>query len=101
MFEDAFMLRDRDAVAALFEGDGLLSCADGSGVGAQIRPFATNLFDRDIAYVADPRRILQARGLALVLAERSISVMRRTPDGDWQYAIKLLDPELTTSASSR
>jgi len=48
---------------------------------------------------ADPRRILQVRDTALVLAGRTISVVRRTEDGSWRYAISLLDLEKPTRTS--
>jgi hypothetical protein len=98
LLEDAFVLRDRDALAALFEDGGLLAREGSTCVGAQIRPFATSMFERDVCFVASPRRIVQARDIALVLSDTSISVMRRTPDGNWQYAITLLDSEAPNSA---
>ena len=38
-------------------------------------------------YVADPHRVVQARDIALVVAEGGINVARRGEDGAWQYAI--------------
>lgn len=93
LFEDAFVLRDREGLASLFEARAVL--VEGSANGevrgrAEIARSAADLWSRDVVYVADPRRVVQARDLALVLATQSTSVMRRGADGVWRYAISLL-----------
>ena len=75
LLEDAILLGDRAAVAQLVEDDGVLRAGCG--------PYLPG-------YVADPRRVLRARGLALVLGERSVTVARRQGDGRWQYAFAVL-----------
>ena len=100
LFEDAFVTRDREALTQLFE-DGAVLIAGGQPQeargGDEIARCATAMWERDRMYVADPRRILQARDTALVVADRGINVARRGSDGAWRYAIALLSLESTTA----
>ena len=91
LLEDAFVIRDRDALARLFEDDAVLE-GDGQRArgGDAIARHATAMWRRERTYVADPRQVLQARDTALVVAAGSISVVRRGSDGTWRYAISLL-----------
>ena len=91
MFEDAFVVGDPDAVARLFEDGGVLATASETRSGAAIGPFAAALWAREVGFLANPRRVLQAHDTALVVSERSVSVLRRAGDGVWRYAISLLD----------
>ena len=94
LFEDAFVLRDRDAVAQLFDAGAVLVAGDDSteARGAeQIARLATAIWDRDETYLAAPRRVLQAHDTTLVVADRAINVLRRGSDGRWRYTISLLD----------
>jgi len=104
LFEDAFVVRDRDALAQLFEHGAVLA-ADGERQeargAAQIARFATAMWERDRTYLADSRRVLQSRDTALVVAERAINVLRRGSDGTWRYAITLLDTDDTTPKEKR
>ena len=52
-------------------------------------------------HLADPRRVLQVRDTALVLAGHALNVVRRANDGSWCYAISLLDPGPTTATRKR
>ena len=63
----------------------------------EIGRLATALWESDRTYVAEPRRVVQARDIALVVADRAINVVRRGSDGAWRYAISLLslDPSPT------
>jgi hypothetical protein len=94
LFEDAFVIRDHDALAPLFEDDALL-VADGGARqargGEEIARSATEMWDRNFMYLADPRRVFQAHDTALVIPRRGINVVRRGRDGTWRYAISLLD----------
>ena len=56
----------------------------------EIALFAPVLCSGDFTYVADPRRVVQAHDIALVLATHGTNVVRRGPDGAWRYAISLL-----------
>ncbi len=90
LFEDAFVTRDREALAQLFEAGAVLVAGDRlqeARGGDEIARVATALWTGDRTYVADPRRVLQARDVALVVAERGINVVRRGRDGAWRYAI--------------
>lgn len=95
MFEDSFVIRDREELAELFEEGAVLVAGDGlqeARGGEEIARLATAMWDRDRTYVADPRRVLQARDTALVVTDGGINVVRRGSDGAWRYAISLLSP---------
>jgi hypothetical protein len=92
LLEDAFVVRDREALARLFEEGAVLGVAAGEARGGdQIGRLAAAMWERDVSYVADPRRLVQARDTALVVACQGINVVRRGGDGGWRYAISLLD----------
>jgi hypothetical protein len=77
LLEDAFVLRDHQALAQLFH-PGAILVADGGLPEArgrqQITRVATQLWDAQRLYLADPRRVLQVGDIALVLAERATNV---------------------------
>ena len=90
LFEDAFVVRDREALAELFEDGAVLvagSAAEARGGDA----IAASLWPGELSYIAAPRRVLQANDTALVLGRDGINVVRRGGDGRWRYAISLLD----------
>ena len=93
LLEDAFVTRDPDALAPMFE-DGAVLMAGGEGPeargGRAIARLAAALWIRERTYVAEPRRVLQARDTALVVGPQAVSVVRRGADGAWRYAISLL-----------
>jgi hypothetical protein len=91
LLEDAFVLRDRTALAGLFERDGVLAAAGTVARGAGIDAFAAALWAAKTAYYAQPRQVLRSGDAALIVAERSISVVRRALDARWRYAIALLN----------
>ena len=92
LFEDALVIRDRAALTELFEAGAVLVAGDSplARGGEEIARLVMALWDGDRTYVADPQRVLQARDIALVAAERGVNVMRRGSDGAWQYVIVLL-----------
>jgi hypothetical protein len=89
LFEDAFVIRDREALIELFESGSVLVGGDVQEARGEeeIARFASDLWERDQTYVAEFHRILQARDTALVLAEGGTNVARRGSDGVWRYAI--------------
>lgn len=92
MLEDAIVVGEAAGVAALFEPGGILVTAGDDGVacgGPAIEAVATRLGTQRAPYVADARRVLQARDTALTLATAGVTVARRREDG-WRYAIALL-----------
>jgi len=100
LLEDAFVLHDPQAVARLFQPGAMLVAGGGLPEARgrrQIAQVATQLWDSRQLYLADPRRVLQVRDTALVLAARAINVVRRD-DGSWRYAISLLDLQKATRA---
>lgn len=91
--EDAFVLRDASALAALFERDGRLATADprSEAMGRDdIASLAVSLWTGGRTYVSHLEQVVQARQTALVFTRGSTSVMRRRADGTWRYAICLL-----------
>jgi hypothetical protein len=104
LFEDAFVLRDQSAVVPLFEEGAVLASRrephEVRGAGAIARS-ASSLWERRFTYLGDPRRVLQARDVALVLAAQGVNVMRRSGDGSWRYAISLLDVDDPTRKGAR
>ncbi len=99
LLEDALVVGDRVALAALFEAGAVLVAGDRplARGGEAIARVATGLWTGERTYVADPRRVVQARDLALVVAEQAIHVVRRGSDGAWRYAISLLSLYDTTA----
>lgn len=99
--EDAFLLRDASALAALFEREGRLATADprGEATGrADIVALADSLWSQGRTYVSHLEHVVQARQTALVFTRDSTSVMHRRADGTWRYAICLLLTRDTTGA---
>jgi hypothetical protein len=92
LLEDAFVTRDRDALAGLFIEGAVLDAGGTQRArgGREIGRVAEAMWRADRSYLAEPQRVLQARDTALVIAERSINVVRRRSDGTWRYAISLL-----------
>jgi hypothetical protein len=93
LLEDAFVLHDLQALAQLFQPGAMLVAGGGLPAARgrrQIARVAAQLWDSECLYLADPRRVLQVRDTALVLAGRAINVVRRTDNGSWRYAISLL-----------
>jgi hypothetical protein len=94
LIEDAFLQRDRSVLDGLFDDGAFLT--DGDGTSARGREAVgcalADLWDRDRTYVARPRHVLQARDMALLIADAGIHVLRRGEDGTWRAAISLLGP---------
>jgi hypothetical protein len=102
LLEDAFVIRDREALGQLFE-DGAVLVADDGGWEARggDEIAAREMWAHDRTYLADPRRVLQARTTGLVLTRRGINVVRRGSDGAWRYAIALLSRHDATTEEHR
>jgi len=98
LFEDALLLRDGAALSALFEDGALFVAGDESAIrdGEAITHRALAFWDGERTYIAEPKRVLQMRDLALVVAARGIAVMHRGSDDAWRYAIALLDLDVAT-----
>ena len=92
LLEDAFVLGDHLALMPLFEPAAVLAAGGGLEEARghrEIARAAAALWDSQHTYLADPRRVLQAGDIALVLGGRAISVARRGGDGSWRYAISI------------
>lgn len=92
LFEDALLVRDGATLAALFADGAVFVAGDGPPTrgGEAITGLALALWDGDRSYVADPRRVVAVRDLALIVAERTSSVVRRGHDGTWRYVIAVV-----------
>jgi hypothetical protein len=102
LFEDAFVIRDRSALAGLFEDGAVLG--DGSREargGNEIARLASDMWQQDRTYLAGPSRVVQARDTGLVVAKRGVNVVRRAPDGAWRYAIALLSRDNAITEEDR
>ena len=102
LFEDAFVTRDAAAVSAMFAEGAVLAPRTEAERGvargrAEIGRLAAALLAADRTYIAAPRRVVQARDIALVLADGAINVARRQSDGAWVYAIALLALDSNTT----
>jgi hypothetical protein len=89
LLEDSLLMRDVQALTELFDA-GAMFVAGGeqSARGAEaIAQWALALWAGPHSYVAEPRRVMQARDIALIVAERSINVACRDRQGTWRYAI--------------
>jgi hypothetical protein len=90
MLEDALLTRDPGTLATLFEATAVLVTGDPSparGCDDVVR-LALATWQGDHCYVADPRVVVQARDVALVVGKGGANVARRT-NGAWRYAIVL------------
>ena len=99
LLEDAFVIRNGDALAELFEDGAVLVADDGTreARGGEIARLASEMWERNRTYLADPPRVLQARNTGLVVTKRGVNVVRRGSDGAWRYAIALLARDDTTT----
>jgi hypothetical protein len=95
LLEDAFVLRDQAGFGALFDEGAVLMGDRGSEArgGEAIGRAVAELWARGSTYLARPRRVLQSRDTALVVADAGIHVLRRGGDGAWRAAISLLETE--------
>jgi hypothetical protein len=91
LFEDSLVIRDREALAGLFEESAMFDADNERQARGreEITRLALATWDGDHAYVADPQRVIQARDVALIVEAETINVIRRDRDGAWRYAIVL------------
>jgi hypothetical protein len=102
LLEDAFVIRDRQAVADLFDEGAVLRDGPREARGADdITRLAGDMWRSDRTYLAEVRRVVQARDTGLIVAERGINVVRRGSDGGWRYAIALLSTHDATIEEDR
>ena len=104
MLEDAFVLRDRQALIELFDDGAVLVAgrdrSEARGAEAIAHSIGA-LWSAERGYVAEPWRVVQTRDTALVLALGGVSVLRRAPNGAWRYAISVLSIGDPTSKEER
>ncbi len=91
LFEDALLIRDPASLATLVEEAAGLVAGDDQPArgGEEIARLALATWEGDRTYVADPRRVVQARDIALIVVERGVNVARRDRNDAWRYAVLL------------
>ena len=95
LLEDAFVLRNGEAMADLFE-DGAVLVADATREargGPEIEHLVMEMWQRNRTYLAEPRQIVQVGNTALIMTKHGANVVRRGTDGAWRYAIALLSQD--------
>jgi hypothetical protein len=93
LLEDAFVVRDREALAGLFEPTAVVAHHGRCAREADLAPFLAYLWRAGVTYVARPPVVIQARDTALILAGRTVSVAHRDTSACWRFAIKAIDME--------
>jgi ketosteroid isomerase-like protein len=88
LLEDAFVLRDQEAVGELFE-PGAVLVVDGS-CEARGRREIVRAAGAIPSYTADAQRVIQSGDIALVIGGSAISITRRGPDERWRYLVVLV-----------
>lgn len=89
LLEDAFVLRDRQALTQLFRAE--------AAIGSTVRPHQaagrteiasaiSAIWEEGGTYLARPPRVLQTGHTALVMAGQTVHVVRRD-SGGWRYLI--------------
>jgi hypothetical protein len=86
LLEDAFVLRDPGALAALFEPGAVVAGVAGPQPVSELGEAFW-----EIGYWSEPRRIVQGRRTAVVIGTCAVSVMHRSETGSWHYAICVFD----------
>ena len=98
LYEDAFVLGDTARLCSLHaDGAVVVTSEDGEAARGEqaIASAISALLAEDRTYLAGPRRVLQSRDVALLIADGGIHVMRRARDGAWLAAISMLDSKTT------
>jgi Domain of unknown function (DUF4440) len=95
LLEDAVLLGDADAVAGLFQPGGMVVMGGAPRLRGrgQIRAAAAALCLHRPGYLAEPRRVLQVRDVALLIGRHVVNLARRGDDGTWRYDICVLLPD--------
>lgn len=95
LLEDAVLLGDIGAVAELFHPGGMLVIGGAPPVRGRgpIRAAAAALCLHHPGYLAEPRRVLQLRDVALLIGPDVINLARRGDDSTWRYEICVLLPD--------
>jgi hypothetical protein len=88
LLEDALITGDRESLTALFEDHAIFVRDNGHAArGHEIAGLVLGMWQGDHRYIADPRSVIQARDIALIVTEEGINVARRGHDGTWHYVV--------------
>jgi hypothetical protein len=86
LLEDALVLRDDVAAAALFEDGGVL--IERTGDVREPSHVARLLAGR--GYLASPSSVTVIRDIAVVVGPQAVNISRRDPHGDWRLVAAIL-----------
>jgi hypothetical protein len=86
LLEDALVLRDSVAAAALFEDGGVLVQLSGDVCGPS--HVARLLAER--GYVASPSSVTVIRDIAVVVGPETVNISRQDPRGGWRLVAAIL-----------
>jgi hypothetical protein len=90
LLEDAVLLGDEAAVAALFhEGAVLITGPRITGPTQALAELA------ELGYVATTRTVTVRRDLAVVVGDHSVNISIRAPDGAWRLVAAIVRPGTT------
>jgi hypothetical protein len=91
LFEDGLVQGDTVMLSMLFEPGATLVIGNEppARTSEAIACMALITWGGDHPYVADPRRVVVARDIALIIADQGINVVHRDRDGAWRYTIVL------------
>lgn len=102
LFEDSLLLRDGMALNRLFDSGAAFVAHDvGTARGDEIARLALATWNGDATYLADPRWVVQAHDIALIVTGPIINVARRGLDGVWRYAIVFVDEQSKGKSNDR
>jgi hypothetical protein len=96
LFEDALVVRDREAINELFDQGAVLVHGDQdfSLRGEDPAEKAMAIWSDGDTYIADPQHVIQSRDIAVIVVKNGVNVASRGRDGAWRYAIMFLTVEV-------
>jgi hypothetical protein len=101
LLEDGLLMRERQTLTALFDESAVLIVdhAPPARGHAAIGRLALEAWGHDRPYLANPRCVVQARDIALVVNDHGINVARRRGDGTWRYTIVLVSGDTSSKGA--
>lgn len=92
LLEDAILLGDADAIAALFTHHGAFAASGMAPVcrGSEMIDVLSSWTEHGHGYIGGSAHVVRSRRTALVIGESAINVVRRGRNGMWRFAICLV-----------
>jgi hypothetical protein len=88
LLEDALLLHDAAAVAALFEDRGVLVTGPGSITGRTQAADALAEYD----FIASPRSVTLLHDIAVVVGDHTVNISCRGTDRRWRLVVAIMMP---------